>query len=49
VAHYLIIVAKLGGYLARKNDGPPGSIVIWRRLTRLTDIHLGVEIGRGFG
>lgn len=49
VAHYLIIVAKLGGYLARKHDGPPGNTVMWRGLTRLTDIHFGVEIGRGFG
>lgn len=46
VAHYLIVVAKLGGYLNRKNDGPPGNTVIWRGLSRLTDIHLGVEIGK---
>lgn len=49
VAHYLLVVAKLGGYLARKHDGPPGNTVIWRGLSRLTDIHFGVEIGRGFG
>jgi len=49
VAHYLLVVAKLGGYLARKNDGPPGNTVIWRGLSRLTDIHFGVEIGRGYG
>ncbi|MCO6044938.1 IS4 family transposase, partial [Aeoliella sp. ICT_H6.2] len=49
IAHYLIVVAKLGGYLARKSDGPPGNTVIWRGLSRLTDIHFGVEIGRGFG
>ena len=41
----LNIVAKLGGYLARKADGPPGNLVLWRGLSRLTDIHLGVEIG----
>ncbi len=46
VAHYLLIVAELGGYLARKNDGPPGNLVMQRGLTRLTDIHLGVEIGK---
>lgn len=46
VAHYLFVVAKLGGYLARKNDGPPGNTVIWRGLSRLTDIHLGVEISK---
>jgi len=49
VAHYLLTIAKLGGYLARKNDGPPGNTVMWRGLSRLTDIHFGVEIGRGFG
>jgi hypothetical protein len=45
VAHYILAVAKLGGYLNRKNDGPPGNTVLWRGLTRLTDIHLGVELG----
>ncbi|MEO0476792.1 MAG: IS4 family transposase [Planctomycetota bacterium] len=49
VSHYLLAVAKLGGYLARKSDGPPGNTVIWRGLSRLTDIHFGVEIGRGYG
>ncbi|REJ65903.1 MAG: IS4 family transposase [Planctomycetota bacterium] len=46
VAHYLLAVAKLGGYLNRKNDGPPGNMVLWRGLSRLTDIHLGVEISK---
>jgi hypothetical protein len=45
VAHYVLAVAKLGGYLHRKNDGPPGNTVLWRGLSRLTDIHLGVELG----
>jgi RNA-directed DNA polymerase len=27
-------------YLARKNDPPPGNIVMWRSLSRLTDIAL---------
>lgn len=44
LAHYVLAVAKLGGYLARKHDGPPGNIVLWRGLSRLTDIHLGVEL-----
>lgn len=46
VAHYLLAVAKLGGYLNRKNDGPPGNTVLWRGLSRLTDIQLGVEISK---
>lgn len=41
---YLIKVAKLGGYLARASDLPPGNIVMWRRLTRLTDIELGFNM-----
>jgi Transposase DNA-binding len=45
ISPYLKIVAKLGGYLARKADAPPGNMVLWRGFSRLTDIHLGVEIG----
>jgi len=44
LAHYAIQLAKLGGYLARKNDPPPGNIVMWRGLTRLTDIVLGMHL-----
>ena len=46
VAYYLLLVAKLGGYLARGKDPPPGNMVLWRGLSRLTDIHLGVELSR---
>ena len=35
---YLTKIAKLGGYLARKKDPPPGNTVMWRGLSRLTDI-----------
>ncbi len=41
ISFYLIKLARLGGYLARAGDMPPGSIVIWRGLSRLTDIQLG--------
>ena len=44
VSHYLVAVAKLGGYLARVRDPPPGNMVIWRGLNRLMDIHLGFEL-----
>jgi hypothetical protein len=47
VSHCLVAVAKLGGYLARVRDPPPGNMVIWRGLTRLMDIHLGFELSRG--
>lgn len=38
---YLTKIAQLGGYLARKTDPPPGNMVMWRGLARLTDIELG--------
>jgi hypothetical protein len=44
LSHYAIQLAKLGGYLARKNDPPPGITVMWRGLTRLTDIVLGMRL-----
>lgn len=44
VSHYLSEVAKLGGYLARASDPPPGNMVVWRGLTRLADILLGFEL-----
>jgi len=46
VSHYLVTIAKLGGYLARSKDPPPGNLVVWRGLTRLMDIHLGFELSR---
>jgi hypothetical protein len=45
LAHYLTKIARLGGYLARANDPPPGNTVMWRGLSRLTDIRLGAIIG----
>ena len=31
-------IAELGGYLGRKNDGPPGVTVLWRGLQLLAPI-----------
>ena len=45
LTHYLTRIARLGGYLARARDPPPGNMVMWRGLTRLTDITLGATIG----
>jgi len=45
LSHYLIKIARLGGYLARANDPPPGNTVMWRGLSRLTDIALGAVVG----
>jgi len=47
LAHYLIKIARLGGYLDRANDPPPGNMVMWRGLSRLTDISLGAAVGAG--
>lgn len=41
---YLTKLARLGGYLARGKDPPPGNTVMWRGMTRLADIKLGVEL-----
>ena len=45
LAHYLTKIARLGGYLAQANDPPPGNTVMWRGLSRLTDIVLGATVG----
>jgi hypothetical protein len=42
---YLTKIARLGGYLGRANDPPPGNTVMWRGMSRLTDIALGFTIG----
>jgi len=42
---YLTKLARLGGYLARAHDPPPGNTVMCRGLSRLTDIQLGATIG----
>lgn len=43
LSHYLIKVARL-----RASDPPPGNTVMWRGLSRLTDIALGVMVGGEF-
>ena len=48
LSHYLNKIARLGGYLARANDPPPGNTVMWRGLSRLTDIELGAAIAAKF-
>lgn len=44
LAHYLTQIAKLGGYLARAHDPPPGNIVMWRGWSRLIDIKIGASL-----
>jgi hypothetical protein len=49
----ILYVARLGGFLARKRDGPPGVQTIWRGLCRLSDIAATwlllhpAEVGKG--
>lgn len=45
LGHYILKLARLGGYLARAHDPPPGNTVVWRGLTRVTEIELGIMIG----
>ena len=42
---YMVKVARLGGYLARSGDPPPGPTVMWSGLSRLVDIELGFSLG----
>ena len=46
LGRYLTKLAMLGGYLARASDPPPGNMVIWRGLSRLTDIQIGAAIAK---
>lgn len=40
------LVARLGGYLGRQGDGPPGVRVIWRGLRRLGDLVTGYRLAQ---
>ena len=42
-------LTRLGGYLARAGDPPPGNTVMWRGLSRLTDIELGFNAAKLVG
>ena len=44
IADAVTWIARLGGYLARKSDGPPGTITLWRGWKRLTDLTEGWSI-----
>jgi hypothetical protein len=44
---YLTKIARLGGYLARASDPPPGNTVMWRGLSRLADLKLGAALHAG--
>jgi hypothetical protein len=40
----ILEIAKLGGYLARASDPPPGNQVIWRGMSRLYDFQIGATL-----
>ncbi|WP_460018998.1 IS4 family transposase [Magnetospira thiophila] len=46
---YIVAVARLGGYLARRHDPPPGTTVLWRGFSRLADLVMGFEAAYGNG
>ena len=43
LSSYIVKLARLGGYLNRASDGPPGNKVIWRGMAKLNDIQMGFE------
>lgn len=43
---YMMCVARLGGYLARRHDAPPGATILWRGFSRLADLAEGFAIGK---
>jgi hypothetical protein len=45
VSGCVVQLARLGGYLARASDPPPGNTVIWRGMARLSDIEFGFLLG----
>jgi hypothetical protein len=46
LSFYVIRVARLGGYLARRHDPPPGATVLWRGFSRLADLSEGYALGQ---
>jgi Transposase Tn5 dimerisation domain len=43
---YVVKVARLGRYLARSRDPPPGNLVMWRGLAEFAAIALGATFAR---
>jgi len=47
-SYYLLKIARLGDYLARASDPLLGNAVMWRGLSRLTDVERGAGVGGEF-
>jgi hypothetical protein len=45
----ILMIARLGGFLARKGDRNPGVKVLWIGIRRLTDITQGWQLAKGEG
>lgn len=43
LGEFIIMIGILGGYVARKNEGPPGAKVIWKGMARMVDFALAWE------
>ena len=48
IGEVVIWIARLGGFLARKGDGPPGTITLWRGWKRLADLTEGWNLAVQF-
>lgn len=46
IAEAVRVIARLGGHLGRKGDGPPGAKVLWRGLRSLHDRVLGFQMAQ---
>lgn len=46
IGDVVIWIARLGGFLARKSDGMPGTLTLWRGWKRLTDLTEGWNLAR---
>ncbi len=46
VGEAVTLIARLGGYLARKCDGPPGTLALWRGWKRLADLTEGWRLAQ---
>lgn len=44
LGEFMLMIAKLGGYLNRKNDPPPGPKAIWTGINRMNDFAAAWEI-----
>jgi hypothetical protein len=43
------LIAQLGGFLARKREGEPGPMTLWRGLERLSQLTLGYQLAKSCG